>query len=195
MRRRELMLLLGGAMTAAPALRAQQKAMPVIGYLGNSSPGPAAPSMAVFRQGLSESGYVEGQNLAIEYRWAEGRYDRLPALAADLVGRKVDVIVAAAPLGKRGEKCDLDNPDRLHHRHRPGGVGSRRQSRPTGRQPHGPRHYGDRADAQAARAAVGAGSPGQDDRPTRETRTTRAPSPRCETWKRRRARRECSSVS
>jgi len=97
MKRRELMLLLGGAMTAAPALRAQQKAMPVIGYLGNSSPGPAAPSMAVFRQGLSESGYVEGQNLAIEYRWAEGRYDRLPALAADLVGRKVDVIVAAGP--------------------------------------------------------------------------------------------------
>jgi putative ABC transport system substrate-binding protein len=68
--------------------------MPVIGYLGNSSPSPAAPGLAVFRQGLSETGYVEGQNVAIEYRWAEGRYDRLPAFAADLVDRKVEVIVA-----------------------------------------------------------------------------------------------------
>src|ERR1700730_14362246 len=95
MRRRELMLLLGGAMTAARALCAQQKAMPVIGYLGVAAPGPYDPRMAAFHQGLSETGYVEGQNVAIEYRWAEGRYDRLPALAADLVSRKVDVIVAS----------------------------------------------------------------------------------------------------
>ena len=80
MRRRELMLLLGGMMTAARALRAQQKTMPVIGFLSSSSPGPTAPYMAAFRQGLSETGYVEGQNVAIEYRWAEGHYDRLPAL-------------------------------------------------------------------------------------------------------------------
>src|SRR5262245_59583346 len=93
MRRREL-LLLAGAMTAARGLRAQQKAMPVIGYLNSASPGPAAPYMAAFRQGLSETGYVEGQNVAIEYRWAEGRYDWLPALAADLVARKVDVVIA-----------------------------------------------------------------------------------------------------
>ena len=116
MRRRELMLLLGGAMTAARALRAQQKAMPVIGYLSSASPGPAAPYVAAFRQGLSETGYVEGQNLAIEYRWAEGSYDRLPALAADLVGRKVDLIVASGgdAFGTGGEKRDLDDPDRLH---------------------------------------------------------------------------------
>jgi putative tryptophan/tyrosine transport system substrate-binding protein len=94
MRRRELMLLLGGAMTAGRALRAQQ-AMSAIGYLTSGSPGPAARVVVAFRQGLSETGYVEGQNVAIEYRWAEGHYDRLPALAADLVGRKVDVIVAA----------------------------------------------------------------------------------------------------
>jgi putative tryptophan/tyrosine transport system substrate-binding protein len=96
MKRRELMLLLGSAMIAARALRAQQKAMPVIGYLGIASPVPAAPFLAAFRQGLSETGYVEGQNLAIEYRGAEGRYDRLPALAADLVSRRVDVIMAQA---------------------------------------------------------------------------------------------------
>jgi len=92
MRRRELLLLLGGALTTARALRAQQKAMPVIGYLASSSPGP---NVAAFREGLGETGYVEGRNVAIEYRWAEGSYDRLPALAADLVGRKVDLIVAS----------------------------------------------------------------------------------------------------
>src|ERR1700730_3779986 len=88
------MLLLAGAMAAARGVRAQQKAMPVIGYLSSVSPGPSAPAVAAFRQGLSETGYVEGQNVAIEYRFAEGRYDRLPALAADLVGRKVDLIMA-----------------------------------------------------------------------------------------------------
>jgi ABC-type uncharacterized transport system substrate-binding protein len=90
--RREL-LMLAGAMAAARPLRAQQKATTVIGFLGIGSPGPVAPSVAAFRQGLSETGYVEGQNVAIEYHWAEGSPDRLPALAADLVGRKVDVIV------------------------------------------------------------------------------------------------------
>ena len=88
-RRRQLLLVLGGVMTAARALRAQQKAMPVIGYLSSGSPGPNAPNVATFRQGLSETGYVEGKNVAIEYRWAEGSYDRLPALAVNLVELKV----------------------------------------------------------------------------------------------------------
>jgi len=88
------MLLLGGAMTGVRAARAQQKALPVVGVLSSGSPGPFAPYVAVFHQGLSETGYVEGQNLVIEYRWAENRYDRLAELAADLVGRKVDVILA-----------------------------------------------------------------------------------------------------
>jgi putative ABC transport system substrate-binding protein len=95
MRRRDLLLLLAGAMTAGRALRAQQKAMPVIGFLGSTSPGPFEPLLTAFHQGLSEAGYIGGQNVAIEYRWAEGHYDWLPELAADLVGRKVDVIAAA----------------------------------------------------------------------------------------------------
>jgi putative ABC transport system substrate-binding protein len=96
MRRRDLVMVLGGAWTAVPLMAsAQQKAIPLIGYLGTSSSGPYVPLVAAFREGLSETGYVEGQNVTIEYRWAEGRYDRLPALAADLVGRKVDLIATS----------------------------------------------------------------------------------------------------
>jgi putative ABC transport system substrate-binding protein len=92
MRRRDFVILLAGAMGGRPfAVRAQQKAMPVIGFLGSTS--RSAPLVAAFLEGLAETGYVEGQNAAIEYRWAEGRYDRLPALAAELVKRGVDVIV------------------------------------------------------------------------------------------------------
>jgi putative ABC transport system substrate-binding protein len=88
-----LLLLLSGAVTAPHALRAQHKAMPVIGFLSGAASPPRAPYLVTFGQGLSETGYVEGQNIASEYRWAEGRYDRLPALAAELVKRRVDVIV------------------------------------------------------------------------------------------------------
>jgi len=93
MRRRDFIILLAGAMGGRPsAVRGQQKAMPMVGYLNPASPGPAAPFTAAFRRGLSDAGYVEGQNLTIEFRFAEGHYDRLPALAADLVGRNVDLI-------------------------------------------------------------------------------------------------------
>jgi putative ABC transport system substrate-binding protein len=88
------MLLLGGAMTVGRGLRAQQKTMPVIGWLSGASLGSYAPFAAAFGQGLSDADYVEGQNVAIDYRWANGEYDRLAALAADLVRRKVDVIAA-----------------------------------------------------------------------------------------------------
>jgi len=101
MQRREALAILAGAVVALPlAARAQQKPMPVIGFLLTTSPASAAPFMPAFHQGLKEFGYVEGQNVAIEFRGAEGHYDRLPALAADLVNRKVDVIVS--PSGTPG---------------------------------------------------------------------------------------------
>jgi putative ABC transport system substrate-binding protein len=95
MHRRRFIALLGVAITAARTLRAQQKAMPVIGYLSGGSPDSSKPFAMAFRDGLSESGYVEGRNVAIEYRWQEGHYDRAPALAAELVGRRVTLIVAS----------------------------------------------------------------------------------------------------
>src|SRR4051812_41160182 len=95
MRRRDFVRLVGGGVLAwSSATHAQLAAMPVIGFLSARSPVEAVPALRAFHEGLAQAGFAEGRNVAFEYRWAEGRYDRLPELATELVGRRVDIIAA-----------------------------------------------------------------------------------------------------
>jgi putative ABC transport system substrate-binding protein len=98
MQRRQFITFVGSVAAWPIAVRAQQRAMPVIGFLNSASPEPLAPLVTAFRQGLAKEGYVEGRNVALEYRWAEGRYERLPGMAAELVGRNVALIAATGGL-------------------------------------------------------------------------------------------------
>ena len=122
MRRRDFIVIAAGAVGAwSHAARAQQKAMPVIGYLGISAPETDAPLVAAFLAGLAEAGYVEGQSVAIEYRWAEGRYERVHALVGDLVDRGVNVMVTSGGnIGAAAERRELGDSNCFCHRQRPG---------------------------------------------------------------------------
>ena len=134
LRRREFIAGIGGAATWPLAARAQP-GLPVIGFLGGESLDLYAGRLRAFHQGLRETGFVEGRNVAFEYRWAEGEYGRFPTPLADLVSRKVAVIAVPGghTLSARGQGGDRDHPDRLRDRRRPGCGRTCHQPEPAGR--------------------------------------------------------------
>jgi putative tryptophan/tyrosine transport system substrate-binding protein len=136
LRRRTFIRLIGGAAAAWPLPARAQQAMPVIGFLGSGISKGYREFVAAFHRGLRETGHVEGRNIAIEYRWADGQYDRLPALAAELVNRPVAVIAAGALPAALAAKAALVNSDRIHDGLGCDQVWTGRQLEPAWRQRH-----------------------------------------------------------
>ena len=156
MRRREFIALLGGVAAAWPvAARAQQAQMPVVAFINGGAADAASRYLAAFRKGLREAGYVEGQNVTVEYYWLDGRYEGIPALMADLVRRQV-ALIATPGSNVAFQGCDRDDPDCLRLRRRPGQTWPCRELRAAGQQCYGRQFFRLRGYDQAARAPQGA---------------------------------------
>ena len=174
MRRREFIALAGSTAAWPIAARAQQQPMPVIGFLNSASPDGYAPQLAAFRQALKDAGFAEGQNVTIEFHWARGQYDRLPAMAADLVHRGVAVIVANTPANIAAKNGDHHNSHRLHHRQRPSAARVGHQSEQARRQRHRHKPIDRGACAKTAGTGSRIGSHGDRHRAPRQSEEFRA---------------------